>query len=237
MRGRVATKIDVYLEHARNTSPKPDVITLGRTKIRDSVPSLEWANVVAAVESVSNPHYTWVSLREFLLEEKIVRPTVRSLPADAPACIDVLIDVNQQIGQLWPGTGMAWADGALRNALQKNVNRELITGGGPLVYGLALIDGLWQWCLRFSVAKNYERIRLDARQVLSVASTLPSDWTRYPDQPELLERRLAPGTLNSHDDIVKWFGQGLRQLGDTGVLDSYIAGLSEKRARTAAGRA
>jgi hypothetical protein len=62
--------------------------------------------------------------------------------------------------------------GALRNSLQKNVDRELLTVGGPLVYGLALIDGVWQWYLRFSVTKNYERIRLDARRVLQDAAGL-----------------------------------------------------------------
>ncbi len=189
-------QIPVYLEHASRLSPKPDVITLGRTKISELVPFLEWADVVQAVESVSNPHYMWVSLREFLLEEKIVRPTVRSLPADSPACIDLIVDVNRRIRQLWPDASLAWMDGALRKSLQKNVHRELVAVGGPLVYGLALNDGVWQWCLRVSVAKNYERVRLDARRVLEDARQLAGDWTRYPDQPELLERRLQPGTLS-----------------------------------------
>jgi hypothetical protein len=227
-------QIPVYLEHASGLSPKPDVITLGRTKISELVPFLEWADVVQAVESVSNPHYMWVGLREFLLEEKIVRPTVRSWPADAPACIDVIVDVNRRIRQLWPGASLAWTDGTLRRALQKNVDRELIAVGGPLIYGLALTEGIWQWCLRVSVAKNYERVRLDARRVLEDARQLPGDWARYPDQPELLERRLQTGSLRSHDDIVKWFDDGLQQLHGAGVLNSYLSGLAEKRARKAA---
>lgn len=229
-------QIPVYLEHASRLSPKPDVITLGRAKVSDLVPFVEWADIVQAVESVSNPHYMWVSLREFLLEEKIVRPIVRFLPADAAACIDLIVDVNGRVRELWPDGSLAWMDGALRNSLQKNVDGELIAVGGPLVYGLALTDGVWQWCLRISVAKNYERVRLDARRVLEDARRLPSEWARYPDQPELLERRLQSGTLKSHDDIVKWFDEGLRQLQGAGVLNSYLAGLAEKHARRSAGQ-
>lgn len=229
-------QIPVYLAHAERTAPKPDVITLGRTRISKLVPFVEWSHVVRAVESVSNPHYTWVSLREFLLEEKIVRPIVRSLPADLGACIDLIVDVNGRIRHLWPNLGLAWSDGRLETALKNTVDRELLTTGGPLVYGLALIDGVWQWCLRFSVARNYESIRLDARQILEDARSLPIDWTRYADQPELLERRLPPGQLTSHDEIVRWFDEGLRQLRDVGLLNSYLTGVAEKRARASARR-
>jgi hypothetical protein len=126
-------QIPVYLEHAGRLLPKPDVITLGRTKISELVPFLEWADVVRAIESVSNPHYLWTSLREFLLEETIVRPVVRSLPADAPACIDLIVDVNKRIRQLWPDASLAGIDSALRSSLQKNIDRELLAVGGPLV--------------------------------------------------------------------------------------------------------
>jgi hypothetical protein len=232
-----ADQIDVYLGHAGRLIPRPDVITLGRTKITDLVPFLRWSDVVDAIESVSNPHYTWVSLREFLVEEKIVRPKINSVPADAAACIDVIIAVNGRIRELWEGSGtsLAWADGNLRNSLAKVAEQELLAMGGPLVYGLARFDGLWQWCVRVTVAKNYERIRLDARQVLQDAESgkLPQDWIRQPDQPEVLERRLAPGSLNAHDDIVQWFDDGLRQLRDAGVVRSYLAGLAEKKAAAA----
>lgn len=227
-------QISVYLKHAKPLVPKPDIITLGRTRVSELVPFLEWSSVVQAVESVSNPHYTWVSLREFLLEEKIVRPTVRSLPADAEACIDLIVAVNGHIRELWPDAGLAWADHALRKDLRKAVDRELLAVGGPVIYGLALIDGVWQWCLRLTVEKNYERIRLEAHEILRRAEALPADWTKDANHPELLERRLSPGQLMSHDHIVRWFDEGLRQLRDAGVLDSYLAGINEKRAKASA---
>jgi hypothetical protein len=158
------------------------------------------------------------------------------LPADADACIDLIVDVNRRIRHLWSNAGLAWMDSALRKSLQKTVDRELLAVGGPLVYGLALIDGVWQWCLRVSVAKNYERIRLDARRILEDARRLPTEWTRDANQPELLERRLPPGSLTSHDEIVRWFDEGLRQLRDEGVLHSYLTGVAEKRARLSTNR-
>ena len=91
-------QIPVYLGHAERLSPRPDVITLGRTEITDKVPFLRWLDVVDAIESISNPHYTWVSLREFLLEYKIVRPRIPVMPVDAAACIDVIAEVNERIG-------------------------------------------------------------------------------------------------------------------------------------------
>jgi hypothetical protein len=224
-------QIPVYLAHAERQATKPDVITLGRTKITDKVPFLRWANVVDAIESVSNPHYCWVSLREFLLEEKIVRPTVRSLPADAAACIDIIIDVNKRIRHLWPDAGMAWMNGALRKALEKTTERELLAPCGPIIYGLTSIDGIWQWCIRFTVRRNHEGVRLYSGRVLADAASLHADWTRYPDQPELLERRLQPGNVSAPDEIVQWFDEGLQQLHQAGVVNSYLEGLAEKRER------
>ena len=99
-------QIPVYLGHAERLSPKPDVITLGRTMITDKVPFLTWLDVVDAIESVSNPHYTWVSLREFLLEYRIARPRIRAKPVDAAACIDVIAEVNERIGVHSAGSGV-----------------------------------------------------------------------------------------------------------------------------------
>jgi len=231
-------QISVYLAHAERRSPRPDVVTLGRTKVTELVPFVTWSDLVEAVESVSNPHYTWVSLREFLLEKKIVRPKVRSVPDDAKACIDVIVDVNRRIRHLWPaaGTGLAWVDGALRKAMEKVTRQELLATGGPIIYGLEKADGLWQWCLRFSVAKNSERVPLDGGTVIHAAETggLSREWRRHPGRSEVLERTLPPGALTSHDDIVQWFDDGLRQLYDAGVLNSYLSGLEAKRAAAAA---
>jgi hypothetical protein len=62
-----------YVRHAKQPkwSPTPLIITLGRSRISDKVPALKWSSILAGIESVSQPHYTWLSLREFLVEEKI----------------------------------------------------------------------------------------------------------------------------------------------------------------------
>jgi hypothetical protein len=52
----------------------------------------------------------------------------------------------------------------------------------------------------------------------------------------LLERRLQPGYLSSHDDIVKWFDEDLQQLQGAGVMNSYLSGLAERRERKAVDR-
>ena len=225
-------QIPVYLGHAERLSPRPDVITLGRTKITDKVPFLTWLDVVDAIESISNPHYTWVSLREFLLEYKIVRPRIRVMPIDAVACIDVIVEVNERMRVVWQGMGpnMTWAETQLRKMLARISDAELVASAGPLIYGLVSIDGLWQWCLRVTVAKNYGRVRLDPRQVLEDAQRLPDDWIRQPDHIEVLERILPAGVRTSHDEIAQWFDEGLRQLRDADVLRSYFAGVHAKQA-------
>ena len=59
---------------------------------------------------------------------------------------------------------------------------------------------------------------------------LPQDWVRHTDRFEVLERRLNQGTLKSHDEIVSWFDDGLRQLRDAKILDRYLAGMTTKEA-------
>lgn len=113
--------------------------------ITDKVPFLTWLDVVDAIEAVSNPHYTWVSLREFLLEYKIVRPRIRVMPVDAAACIDVIAEVNERIRVHW-GPTIAWSEAPLRKKLARISKADLVSSTGPLIHGLASIDGLWQWC-------------------------------------------------------------------------------------------
>ena len=71
----------------------------------------------------------------------------------------------------------------------------------------------WEWRLLIQT-QNYERILLDAQQLLRDAELggLPGEWLRHNDRMEVLERRLTSGTLTSHDDIVTWFADGLHQM-------------------------
>lgn len=231
-------QLDVYGAHAARCSPGPAIITLARTQVRPHVPFLRWSDVVDAIDSIPDPHYTWLSLREFLLEERIVRPPVPTEPSNVEACIDVVVAVNRRVRERWPHGGLAWAvEGALRSALlrSREAKQDLSAEAGPILHGFAFIEGAWQWRLAFSVARNYEKVPLDPRRVLSDAETggLPEEWRRNPYQPEVLERRLQPGGLSSHDDIVRWFDDGLRQLHHAGVLNSYLSGYATRQAKAA----
>lgn len=230
-------QLAVYEAQAARCSSRPAIITLGRTQVSPHVPFLKWSDVVDAIDSVSDPHYTWASLREFLLEEKIVRPPVTTAPSDVESHIDVIVAVNGRIRNLWPAVGMAWMDGALRASLHRAVDakQELITTGGPLRYGVECAEGICRWRLALSVARNYERVPLSPLRVLGDAETggLPQEWLRHPYQPEVLERTLPTGSLTSHDEIVRWFDDGLRQLHDAGVLKSYQLGYATKQAKAA----
>jgi hypothetical protein len=78
-------QLEVYRRHAERRSPPPVVITLGRTHVKPCVPFLKWSHVVDGIDSVHGPHYTWQSLRDFLLDEQIVRLPVEA--ADPEACM------------------------------------------------------------------------------------------------------------------------------------------------------
>lgn len=229
-----------HAEHCAVRSRKPAIITLGRMRVSPHFPCLKWSDIVDAIASVRDPdpHHTWLSLCEFLLDEKIVRPPVPTAPIDRPdACIEITIDVNRRVRALWPSAGntFAWVDGRLRNSLKKLVEaqQDLLGSAGPVVYGLMSAGKGWEWRLVVTTARNYENVRLDAQEMLRDAEVgrLPADWVRYTDRSDVLERRLPPGTLTSHDEIVAWFEEGLRQLRDAKILDRYLAGLSAKQAR------
>ena len=92
------------------------------------------------------------------------------------------------------------------------------------------------WCIFVTVFKKFSGIRLDAQQILRDAELggLPADWVRYSEGSKVLERCLPPPGLASHDELVRWFGEGLRQLRDAKVLDPYIAARRAKKAALAA---
>ena len=151
------------------------------------------------------------------------------------ACIDVIVDVNKSIRQLWPGTSLAWQDGALRSSLKRSfeAERTLVTSGGPLSYGLMPTDTSWEWGLVVTTRKSpYQRVTLDAQEMVRDADIggLPQDWQRHTDRFDVLERRVPLERQSSHDEIVEWFHVGLTQLRDAKVLDRYFVGLSTKQA-------
>ena len=236
--GESGIQLKNYKDCAEQRSPPPAIITLGRMRVSDKVPSLKWSDVVNAIASVPDPHHAWLSLRDFLLDEKIVRPLVPTDSVDTDACIDIILDVNQKLRDLWPGTTIAWwSDTRLRSTLENTYeeNHDLIAEGGPLRYGLRPAGKGWEWSLVVTT-KNYERVRLDPQQILRDADVggLSQDWVRDTDIREVLKRRLTLGGLNLPDEIVAWFEAGLRQLQDAKVLDRYLEGLTTKYAAAVA---
>lgn len=87
----------------------------------------------------------------------------------------------------------------------------------------------------FTVAPNWGGVRLNRDDILDAADTggLPPKWLRHRDRPEVLELRLPLGRLSSHDDIVRWFDEGLRKLHQAGVLNEYLSGYARKQAEAA----
>jgi len=232
-------QIEFYLDRAEKLGPPPEVITLGRTQVTARVRHLTWRTVVDAIEAVSNPHYTWISLRDFLLEERIALARITSPLADGQACVELLVDANKLVRENWPGHGhgLVWQPGRLKAALlkqlQEHPDRDLLVPAGPIRYGILQRDGIWVWGISLSVARNFEGVKLDPKEVLHdiAAAGLPQEWEIYPDRPDILERTLAAGSLHSSEEILEWLGQGFRDLREGNVLRAFFAGLAAKRRR------
>jgi hypothetical protein len=229
------TQLENYRTHAAARPVRPAIITLARTRLSPKFPSLKWLDVDAAIENVDSPHHAWLSLREFLLHEKIVRPPLPSQGLDVNACAEIIVDVNKRVRAVWPDGGLAWhSDKALRSALLKSPieGRDLSASAGPVRYGLMPVDTGWEWVVVFTTAKNYQGVRLDPQQALEDADRggLSPEWRRYTDRRDVLERRVQMGTMTSHDDIVGWFEESLRQLQAAKVLDRFFAARANKTA-------
>jgi len=222
-----------YREHAERLSSLPAIITLARTKIKDCIPFLKWSDIVDCIAEVPDAHHAWVSLLDFLWDERIVWPPAPTEPVEAGPVIDVIIDVNRRISRLWPKTALVWPDGRLRHSLEGSfeAHRDLVTSGGPLRYGLMPAGKGWEWGLVVTT-KNYQNVDLDAQLILRDAEIggLPLDWVRDVDRFEVLERRASPGNLGSHDEIVAWFDEGLQQLREAKILERFFDGLATKQA-------
>lgn len=229
------SQLDNYRAHAALLPSPPTIITLGRTRVSERVPALRWSDVVTAIDLVTDPHYTWVSLREFLVDEQIVRPPVAAEPIDVGPCIDVVVAMNRRIREVWPGQGtsLAWIEGALRKALTASCRprQDVVTTGGPLLYGLMANGDTWEWRLVVTARKNYDKIPVHPQQLLRDAELggLHGDWVRHTQGLDVLERSVSSQALTSHDEIVAWFDKGLRQLHDARILDRYLADLACKR--------
>jgi hypothetical protein len=62
-------------------------------------------------------------------------------------------------------------------------------------------------------------VKLEPWQIRHEAEVggLPSDWIRYTDRPEVIERRAKLKNFGAHDEIMT--GDSLQQLVDANVLD------------------
>jgi diadenosine tetraphosphate (Ap4A) HIT family hydrolase len=223
--GLSGDQLDVYKSHAGLLDRPPAIITLGRMQVDQRFPSLTWRDIVAAVDAESSPHQTWVSLREFLYDEGVVRPPVPAASADREKCIDVIVGVNQQVRRLWPKTTLVWQDGNLRNGLKEALDRNLVTSAGPLRYGLMPAGEGFDWGIVVTARKGYQGVALDTQRVLRAAEAggLPQDWVRHTDDRfELLERRVPAATVPGHDEVVSWFAEGLGHLHSAGILTQFF---------------
>ena len=223
-------QLENYRTHAAQRPEPPAIVTLGRTRISPYFPSLRWRDVASAIDSVNAPHHAWLSLRDFFLHEKIVRPPVPA-DVDVNAGIDIIVEVNRLVRERWHR--LAWAaDGTLRSTLVKSAkdSNDLSATGGPLRYGLMPGPEGWEWGVVFTTGRNFYKIRLDPEQTLQDAESggLPQHWHRFKDRLDVLERRLPRGSTTSHDEIVRWFDEGFRELSDAQMLDRYFAALDAK---------
>jgi hypothetical protein len=73
-----AAPVANYKRHAALRSPCQAIITLGRTRLSEHFPALNWSNIVDAIVLTTHPHDAWLSLRDFLRDEKIVAPGTHS---------------------------------------------------------------------------------------------------------------------------------------------------------------
>jgi hypothetical protein len=232
-------QLATYREHAANCTPQPVLVTLGVSRVSPYVPALKWTDIVGAIEAVPNPHHSWISLREFLFGERIVRRALPTQVVDPAPFVDVITGANSRLARLWPepALGLIWIDGALRNALEKSFreHRELLTTAGPIEYGLAIGDEGPAWRMVVTTRRNYHSIRLDPSQVLAAAEAggLSTGWGRHSSGQEVLTRTAPLETLASHDEAVAWFDLGFQQLRNARVLDTYLTGLAEKRSKQA----
>jgi hypothetical protein len=225
-------QLATYEQHAALRSPPPAIITLARAQVNARVPSLKWADIRNAVTPDS--HHSWQSLVQFLEDEKIVRAHLPPSPAQPDEVIEVIVDVSRRLSEFWPKTALGWSsEGQLRNSLRDNLasGEGLSTTGGPLRYGLMPAGDTWDWGL-VVMTENYRKVALHADQMRRAADVggLPSDWVRQSDSRVVLQRLMPVDGLSSHDEIVSWFDEGLRQLRDAGVLESYFSGLLLKNA-------
>ena len=231
-------QLEVYLEQAALRSPSPSVITLARTHISNKVPALKWAAVARAIETTHDAHSSWAALSEFLNEQHIASPPAPT-HVDAASCIEVIVEVNRGIERLWKtNPKMTWRDGDLINAMKKADPTDLMAAVGPLWFGLKRKDHRWQWNLIVSTVKNFQKIPMDPNDLLQAADSggLPDQWARHPESRDVLQL-VAPfddDRFIDRDEIVAWFDEGLRQLRDAGILESFMAGLRRKHGDQAA---
>jgi hypothetical protein len=233
-----------YTAHAstRPADARPIIVTLARSGLRSDYPSFLWDDIVDAVDALGKtetpPHYTWLALREFLLDERIASQKLPEAPlVDRGALLEVILRVNDLIRERWKGTPIAWQDGHLRTAMHGvfEPSHGAETTGGPLRYGVIAEGTRWEWGLTVSTW-NHQRVKVGADDFKRRAdgSGLLADWRRLNGSRDALTRRLAYRQGDSSAIVVDWFRESLKQLDDAQVLEPFFEGLAAKAALAAA---
>lgn len=235
-----------YYDKERRTRGHPVwIVTLAKDKVRSDVPNLSWSALYQQARRGSpnrrswRQHPGWKDICTFLEEQGVTNDALGPVSDIEAASLEpayqlinkvaeVVKAVHAKVPSLAPGLSLWSSTGALLNFIGTNFRASgvMIGQNGPVGYGLVSDDGSAYWRVDVDPVRALFTLKdTDAarRAAAAALGSLGLNWECPASGNCVLLTRKRAGAFDSHQSVVDWMLERIRELAGSGVISALPA--------------
>ena len=238
-------QLTYYAEEACCRGHPVWIVTLAKDPVDDNVPNVSWSLLYQKARRGSpdrrswRQHWRWKDFCMFLEEQGVTNDALGPV-SDAEAAslepayqlmnkaAEVIKTVHARAPALIPGLPSWPSTGALLNFIGTNfrASGDMVGQNGPVGYGLTSEDGTAYWKVDVDPVRalfTLKQAEATRRAAAAALAALGGAWECPPAGSCVLITRRRAGSFDSHDAVIGWIEDGLRELAASGVLSALPA--------------
>ena len=238
-------QLSYYADEACRRGHPVWIVTLAKEPVDDGVPNLSWSVLYQKARRGSpdrrswRQHPCWNDFCVFLEEQGVTNDALGPV-SDAEAAslepsyqlmnkvAEVVKTMHSRAPSLVPGLPSWTSTGVLLNFVGTNfrASGDMIGQNGPVGYGLTAEDATAYWKVDVDPVRalfTLKQAETTRRAAAAARASLGGHWECPPSGNCVLLARRRAGSFDSHEEVVAWMEDRLRELAASSVLSALLA--------------